>query len=245
VSPVFLERMEQSRREGLRRFATRVTNILYRVLPWLIALGVLLPMMHQSSLGTLMVLTGSKLHPLWQTPILPLLFVISSFAMGLGAVIVESMLANYFFRRPLEGPMLRRLARVGAYALGGFLLLRFGDLAVRGELGAAFGFDSRSVMVLAESLVFVVGIAMLLSKSRAADPGQLMRAAITICVAGGLYRFNAFIIAFKPGPGWSYFPSVPELVITLGLIALEIMAYLVLVQRFPVLRGLKPAAAKS
>ena len=44
-------------------------------------------------------------------------------------------------------------------------------------------------------------------------------------------------VAFDPGPGWSYFPAVPEFIITIGLVALEIVAYLFVVQRFPVLRG--------
>ena len=38
--------------------------------------GLLLPTMHQSSLGTMMLLTGPKLHPLWFTPWLPLLFLV-------------------------------------------------------------------------------------------------------------------------------------------------------------------------
>jgi len=185
------------------------------------------------------------LHPLWQTPLLPLLFIISSFAMGLGAVTVESMLANYFYARPLETPMLCRLARVGAAALAGFLLLRYADLLMRGVLGQAFNLDSRSLLLLAETALFVLAVAMLVSRRRAGDPGHQMRAAIAVAVAGCFYRFNAFVVAFDPGPGWSYFPSVPEILITVGFIALEIMVYLFLVQRFPILRGPRPVAAKS
>ena len=39
----------------------------------MIALGVLLPSMHQSSLGSLLVVFGYQIHPLWQTILLPLL----------------------------------------------------------------------------------------------------------------------------------------------------------------------------
>ncbi len=53
--------------------------------------------------------------------------------------------------------------------------------------------------------------------------------------AGSLYRFSAFLFTFNPGPGYSYFPSVAEIMITLGIIALELMAYLVLVKILPVL----------
>ena len=47
-----------------------------------IALGTLLPMMHQSSLGTLLVVMGGQVHPLWQTPMLPLLYLLTAIIMG-------------------------------------------------------------------------------------------------------------------------------------------------------------------
>jgi len=54
-------------------------------------------------------------------------------------------------------------------------------------------------------------------------------------LAGSLYRFNVFLIGYSPGPGWLYFPAVPEIMITLGILAIELMAYLYFVKRFPVL----------
>ena len=57
-----------------------------------IILGVVLSTLHQSSLGTLMVIAGPKMHPLWQTPILPLLFLLSAISVGFPMVIFESIL---------------------------------------------------------------------------------------------------------------------------------------------------------
>ena len=71
----------------------------------------------------------------------------------------------------------------------------------------------------------------------------MFRAAMMIVLAGSLYRFDAYLVAFNPGPGWSYFPSVPETVITLGLVALEILIFILLVKRFPILSGTSPMAA--
>ena len=73
--------------------------------------------------------------------------------------------------------------------------------------------------------------------------GNLFRAGLMIVLGGALYRFDAYLVAFDPGPGWSYFPSVPETVITLGLVALEIMVFIWLVKRFPILSGTSPVAA--
>jgi len=60
-------------------------------------------------------------------------------------------------------------------------------------------------------------------------------------LAGALYRFNAFLIGFNPGAGWRYFPATQELMITLGIVAFELMAYLYFVKRYPVLPKVEPA----
>jgi len=236
VSPALLERFEASARPRLRAFGGRATELLHAALPWVIAVGVLLPMMHQSSLGTLMVLTGHKLDPLWQTPLLPALFLLSSFLMGLGAVVLESTFASLFFRRPLETRLLGALARVARVAAAAFLVLHVGDCAVRGVLGRTLAFDGPALAWWAECALFAAPV-VLLTPRRRRDPGLLLRGAILVLLAGALYRFDAFLVAFHPGAGWSYFPTVPEMLIVLGLVAMEILAYVALVNRFPILRG--------
>src|SRR5262245_16997363 len=77
LSPALLERFVDSSYLPLRRAARTIPRYIERSLVWIVALGLLLPTMHQSSLGTLMLLAGSRLHPLWRTPILPLLFLLS------------------------------------------------------------------------------------------------------------------------------------------------------------------------
>ena len=64
---------------------------------------------------------------------------------------------------------------------------------------------------------------------------MLFRAAMLFMLAGSLYRFDTYLVAFRPGAHWSYFPSVTEILITLGLISGEIMAYIVIVRLFPIL----------
>ena len=56
-----------------------------------------------------------------------------------------------------------------------------------------------------------------------------------LLLAGSLYRFNTFLVGFSPGPGWTYFPALPEILITVGIVALELMGYLYFVKRYPVL----------
>jgi len=203
---------------------SRLTRILDRALIWIIALGMLLPTMHQSSLGSLMLLAGPKLHPLWNTPLLPLLFLITCLAMGYAMVVFES----FFSGRPLS-PMLANLQKI-AIGIGiAFVALRVADLAWRGHLGLAMQLDLYGIVFWIETLLWLAPV-LLLSRS-------LFLAAMCIALAGALYRFDTYLVGFQPGPGWHYFPSVSEMFISIGLIAIEIAAYIALIKRFPILAG--------
>ena len=70
-------------RASARSGAPRLT----RALPFIIALAIVLPTMHQSSLGGLMLIAETKVHPLWHTALLPTLFLVSCLSMGFGAVV--------------------------------------------------------------------------------------------------------------------------------------------------------------
>jgi Ni/Fe-hydrogenase subunit HybB-like protein len=72
--------------------------------------------------------------------------------------------------------------------------------------------------------------------------GCLFRQALFIVLGGALYRFDAYLVAFRPSSGWAYFPSVPETVMTVGLVALEVLLFIWLVRFFPILSGTSAAA---
>jgi Ni/Fe-hydrogenase subunit HybB-like protein len=245
LSPVFLEKGKESSWPRVRRFAERVGPKMEKALLWFVALGMLLPTMHQSSLGTMMLLTGPRLHPLWNTPWLPLLFLMSCLAMGYAAVIFESTLSSHFFRRPRETRMLAALAGVMVWVLLAFGLLRVGDLAVRGALARVAALDRYALFFLAEMVLVAAPLFLLASRARRTDPRRLFQAALLLMLGGGLYRFDTYLVAFNPGDHWSYFPAVPELLFTLGIVAFEIAVYIALVRKFPILRGQAPARARA
>lgn len=209
---------------------------LNRLLFFFIALGVLLPSMHQSSLGSMLIAMGYKVHPLWQSlQLQPLLALITALTMGFAVVVFEASFTAVGFRRPAETPLLAGLGKAIVGLLGAYLLIRFGELLLRGKLGLIFNGDFASLMFLLESALFIFPLAVLLSPTRRTQGPYLLYAAVSMLFAGSLYRFNAFLITYNPGPGYSYFPSVPELMVTAGIVAIEIMAYLFVVKRFPVL----------
>lgn len=234
LSPAFLEKGRESAWPRLRAFSTAALPIVNRALLWVIALGILLPSMHQSSLGSLMLLAGPRLHPLWNTGWLPLLFLISCIGMGFAAVVFEAALSSWLFRREPEREMLAGLAGVLVPIMSIYVLLRVADIVVRGQTAALFALDLYSVMALLELALFVVPIVMLVNRAKRRRIGHLFRAAMLFMLAGSLYRFDTYLVAFRPGEHWSYFPSVGELLITLGLVSAEVMVYIAVVKIFPI-----------
>jgi Ni/Fe-hydrogenase subunit HybB-like protein len=245
LSPAFLEKWRTTGRGALRSFAEKLSPVMDKALLWIILLGILLPTMHQSSLGTVILLSGPRLHPLWHTPWIPLLFLISCIAMGYAIVVIETALSSRLLGRQREDRMLRNLSGPMAFVLLAFVALRFVDLAVSGKLGLVLGSGFLSVMFLLETALFLVPAVLLLGQRDRIRIAGLFRAAFLIALAGTLYRFDAYLVAFNPGPGWSYFPSIPEMFITIGFVAAEIFFYIVLVRRFPILSGTSPKNAAT
>jgi Ni/Fe-hydrogenase subunit HybB-like protein len=238
-APAFLEGLVKHKK-GLPKFVQNwdvrgLHKFWNKALFFFIALGVLLPTMHQSSLGTMVIITGRKLSPLWQTAMIPLLFLISAITMGYGIVVFESIYAAHGLKRPMETSLLSKLSAIIPWLLGAFLVIRLGDIIVRGALGSLFQFNLNTLMFVIETALFIYPFIVLLKESNRSRPLALFLSAASILLAGSLYRFNCYLIALNPGSGWHYFPSFSEIMITLGIISFEIMAYLYIVKKFPVL----------
>jgi Ni/Fe-hydrogenase subunit HybB-like protein len=236
LSPAFLEKFAADGPARLQRLSKKILPFLNKSLIWIIALGMLLPTMHQSSLGSLMMLAGPKLHPLWLTGWLPLLFLLSCLAMGYAIVIFETVFSSTTFKRTPDMPMLINLQKIAAWTGVVFVAVRLADLAVSGNLRYAAQLDFYGSMFWLENVLWILPMIMMLTTSRP-TLGSLFRGAMVAALAGAFYRFDTYLVAFNPGPGWHYFPSVPEMFISFGLIALELAAYIAIVKWFPILGG--------
>ena len=76
------------------------------------------------------------------------------------------------------------------------------------------------------------------------NPARLFLAGLAIMIGGTLLRLNGFLLAFDTGPGWRYFPSLTEIMVTLGMFSIEVLGYIIITRRFPVLpREETPLAA--
>jgi len=212
-----------------------VENKLSKVLFIFVALGILLPTMHQSSLGSLMVLGGSKMSPLYWSQALPLFFLIAALLLGYAIVIFEATLSGVAFNNPSELNILKKLSAIIPWLVGIFLIVRFQDINARGALEAMFAGDMAGNFFLLESVLLLVALFMLVPAKNRADSRKVFWSAFCALLGAGLYRFDAYIIGFSPGNGWHYFPTTPEILITFGIIAIEILVFVWAAKRAPLL----------
>jgi Ni/Fe-hydrogenase subunit HybB-like protein len=233
-SPAVLEWLRKQTGWQIKADAWR--KLLERSLFFFIALGILLPTMHQSSLGSFMIAMGYKIHPLWQTMhFQPLLAVLSAFTMGFAIVIFEGSMVTTVFKRHSETHLFSGLSKIIRGLIIAFLVIRFGYLIVAGKVGAMFAFDLGCLMFWIETALFVYPLVVLSSAEKRENGKHLLYAAVSLLLAGALYRFDAYLITYNPGPGYSYFPAFPELIMTVATIATEIAVFLFIVKKFPVL----------
>ncbi len=232
-APAFLEKF------GMKNVKRKLNKFLF----FIIALGTLLPSMHQSSLGSLLVVFGYQIDPLWQTMLLPLLFLMTALTMGFAVVIFEACLSSSGFRRPLEMQLLGKLSRVMLWMLAAYLAVRFADLIVRGAVGSMFGLRVESLMFWIENALFIAPLVMLANPVSRRSPARLFVAACSLMLGGFILRINAYLVGYETGPGWNYFPSMTEIMVSVGMIALEVLGYIALVRYLPILPGNSEPAA--
>jgi c(7)-type cytochrome triheme protein len=209
-SPIVFERL------GWKR-PLRVVRALYT--PFVIV-GVLLSMMHQSSLGTMFVIAPDKLHGLWYTPWLPVFFFITAIAAGLGMTIVESYLSQRAFGHRLDQRLLEGAARVIVVLLAVYALWKTEDLVGRGNLGLVFHLSPESVMFWGE-MGLGVFLPMLLFSIPATRrrPRVLFLGAVLTVLGFIVNRLNVSITGMQTASGAHYFPSALELVVTAAFVA--------------------------
>ncbi len=209
--------------------------------------GVVLSCLHQSSLGTLMVIAGPKIHPLWQTPVAPLLFLLSAISVGFPMVIFESLITSKSFGLKPETHILSNLARMVAPILGIYLAFKIGDMVIRQSFVHLNEFSVPAVMFTIELVLgIIVPLRIFMSPKLVKSPAGLFIGAALVIFGVLLNRINTFITAYTPPYQMTtYFPSIGEIMVTLGFISLEILLFRVAVMIFPIVSVPQPNALKT
>jgi Ni/Fe-hydrogenase subunit HybB-like protein len=207
---------------------------IHRISVPLMILGVLLSTLHQSSLGSLFLIVPEKLYPLWYSPILPLLFYISSIAVGLAMTIFESWHSSRAFGRALELPLLASMARVLAVLLSFYLWIRFLDLGHRQAFGLLL--ENRvETWLFALEIALMIVPALLLFQSRVRmNPGALYACAVMVVFGFITNRLNVGTTGLEAGSGTHYIPKWSEVAVTLSIVGAGFAIFRGIAQYFPV-----------
>jgi Ni/Fe-hydrogenase subunit HybB-like protein len=185
----------------------------------LVILGVILSTLHQSSLGSLYLIVPHKLHPLWYTPLLPVLFYISAITAGLAMTIFESWHSSRAFGRQLELPLLAGLARALAVGLLVYLVVRFMDLSQRGVLWMALQPRTESYLFALEICLMLLPMLLLFRRHVRWNPRALYACAVMVIFGFITHRLNVSVTGMEAGSGVSYVPRWTEVALTLCIVA--------------------------
>ncbi len=223
---------------GLRR----LRRILWGLNLGAVVFGITLSTLHQSGLGALFLMAKPKIHPLWYSEFIPVLFFASSIFAGLSMVIVEGTISRRVFSDQLSfedcashPSIVLGLARICAGAIFIYLFLQ-GVTFIHEQrwiyLGSAMG-----NWYLVELIGFVfVPCFLFISGIKRGSMGFIRIAAILALAGVLLNRLNLSIIAFKWYAPARYFPSWMEVEVTLAVIFAEIWVFRWVVSRMPVLK---------
>jgi Ni/Fe-hydrogenase subunit HybB-like protein len=220
-------------------------HLLHKYIMPFVILGVVLSTLHQSSLGSLLLIQPEKLFPLWWTPILPIEFFISSLTIGLAMVILESSLSSRYFKRGLELDLLEKLGRAVPYVLGIYLLVKFGEIFIAGDAHYLFTSGLMSILFWTEIIVGSIIPMILFSIKRIRQNANGILVSAIILLVGMIFnRFNVSWFAVKhPDPitylptfmgnHVIYWPSLPEVSVSIGIFAAGILAFGLIAKYFP------------
>lgn len=219
----------------------RVQRVLAGLTVGVVVFGITLSLLHQSGLGALFLMARDKIHPLWYSEFIPIVFFVSSIFAGLSMVIFEGSISHKVFRQRV-GRKLRAshddivvgLGRICGMTMFVYLFLQILVFAHgrRWEyLGTGWG-----AWYLFELLGLVALPAVLFIRGYRNGDIPVIRAAAALTLVGIIVnRLNVSIIAFKWYAAVRYVPSWMEVVVSLAVIAAELWVFRWVVNRMPVL----------
>jgi Ni/Fe-hydrogenase subunit HybB-like protein len=210
----------------LRRFGmTGLVPLINRLYLLLVIAGVILSVLHQSSLGALFLISPTRMHPLWYSSLLPVTFLITAVATGLAMLIIE---ATFFTPDPNSPVRRRNIPQLGEYAgvlLLAYLGLRLADMWLHSRLDFSSGLESLAFLVEVGIGVLLPAILFLLPSIQR-SPNGVFWAAWLVVLGTILNRYNVAVTSMTAHAGFVYVPSLWEIVITVGLIAAEVVIFI-------------------
>lgn len=204
--------------------------------------GITLSTLHQSGLGALFLMASNKIHPLWYSTNIPLLFFVSSVFAGMSMVIAESTISHRIFRDQIDprhhasfDDILLGLAKGALGALFAYFFLKVIDLVHGSHYDLLL--TPMGYWYLVELVGGIVIPMILFTVAILRNNVRLVQITAVITAIGViLNRLNISVIAFKWYSAQRYYPTWMEVWVTAAVICMEIWAFRWIVSRMPILR---------
>jgi len=224
-SPVVFERLRME----------RPLKIIRGISIPLVMAGVILSILHQSSLGSLYLIVPEKLHAFWYTPLLPVFFFLSAIGIGLAMTIFESSLSSRYFGRHLELPLLTDLGRILLVVLVLYSVLRTQDLYHRDALRLILqgGYETKLLM-LEVTIGLILPMALLAQRRVRASANGLYLCSVLVILGFITNRLNVSITGMETSAGVGYTPSWMEVAVTASIVATGFAIFGLAVKYLPV-----------
>ncbi len=210
----------------------------------LVIAGIVLSCLHQSSLGSLFLIQPFRLHPLWYSPYIPLLFFVSAVGLGLAMVTLEALVSAWLFKHELRVDLLAGLGRMASFVLAVYVLLRVGDLWHRGVLpGALDGSRISGLFVFELAFSAAVPAALLaIRRVRHNIAGLATCSAMAVLGVVG-YRFDTCIVAFARPQDMPYFPTWIEFAVSAGIVSGAVLVFIFFNENLRIVEHAPPAGS--
>ena len=207
----------------------RALNIVNRCMVGVVMFGVALSLLHQSSLGANFLIMPGKLSPIWYDHLLPYHFLVSAIMLGLALVSFETLLTSKVFNHKAPREVIEGLAR-GVMIVGFFYLgLKMWHLAAGPGFGVVLDGSFLANLYLVEmGLGVVLPLGLLCLRSYRTNLQRIFAVDIMVVLGVLLNRMNvgvAGVSEYATGNGGDYFPSIMELLLTVGMIAFAILGF--------------------
>jgi Ni/Fe-hydrogenase subunit HybB-like protein len=217
-----------------------------KILSWMtlgaVIFGITLSTLHQSGLGALYLMAKEKIHPLWYSEFIPILFFVSSIFAGLSMVIFEGSISQRVFSDQISEKnhkshdgIIHGLSKICAFSMMVYFFLHI-VVFVHGKhwvylnsrLGAWYLVEMFGFVILPMILYFI--------SYRTRNINLVKVSSLVTMIGIIINRLNVTVIAFKWDAPTHYIPSWQEIVVTLTVLSIEIWIFRWLVRRLPVLR---------
>lgn len=204
----------------------------------LVMAGIIFSTLHQSSLGSLLLIIPHKLHPLWFTAWLPVLFLISAVMMGAGMVIFEHIITARLRGHKPALDLLHGFVKALPWLIGVYLVIKVVDLFLTGASVYLFEYSRASIGMWIElSVGVLLPLVWFLTPDLVKTERGMFWGAILVVAGGIINRLNTVMTAIVVDKWAPYQPAWSEVAISVGIIAAGIIVLDFIADNFPVHSG--------